>query len=345
MKKKIIIIGSTGSMGTQTLDVIRDARNDFEIVGLAAGRNTELFKKQIEEFRPEYFWCLDDTYCNVDSLLDLVQKSSFDLLVAVSSGTSSYEAIMHCLRNRIPVALANKEIIVSHGEEIRKIFAVSPSLPPNPSIIPLDSEHSALFQCLAGENPDAIKRVIITASGGAIRDRHPASLKQIKPHEILNHPTWKMGKKVTVDSATLANKAFEVIEAHYLFGIPYEKIEVRIHRESKIHAIVEFQDGTSRMVAFQPDMRIPISYALSYPAHFTKSYSSFNFDQALHFEPLDTTIYPCFDLILQIAKNSPHLLSTIVEADEQAVNEFLAGNIAFTDIYQHLTRCIPTSSS
>jgi 1-deoxy-D-xylulose-5-phosphate reductoisomerase len=340
MKKRIVIFGSTGSIGTQTLEIVSKNRSDFEVVGLAAGNNTELLKKQIEEFQPGLHYCLDKNFSKTDSLLELVQNVDFDLLVAGASGMSSLDAVLFCLKNKIPVALANKEIIVSEGEKFREICGGAPVFTDPPSIIPVDSEHSALFQCLIGESVEHVKRVIITASGGALRDKNEEALEKVSASEVLSHPTWKMGKKVTVDSATLVNKAVAVIEAHYLFGIPYEKIEVRLHRESKVHAIVDFVDGNSKIVLSEPDMRMPIQYALYYPERRESEIEGFDYSTDLHFELLKEGRYPCFDFVTDVARSRPKKLANLVNKDEEAVDMFLNGKIAFTEILTHLKSCL-----
>ncbi len=340
MKKRLIIFGSTGSIGTQTLDVVRNFLNDFEIVGLAAGRNTKLLEKQIKEFGAGEYFSLDDSFRTRSSLLDLVQNLEFDLLVGGASGIDSLESFLYCFEKKIPVALANKEVVVSFGEKIKEICGGAPAVLDNPLVLPVDSEHSGLFQCLRGEDIFSVKRVIITASGGALRDLSEKEKEAVTPDQVLSHPTWKMGKKVTVDSATLMNKAFEVIEAHFLFGIPYEKIEVRLHRESRVHAIVEFNDGHSKLVVSEPDMRLPIQYALFFPKRIKMDASPFDYDQDLSFQKLEKGSYPCFDFALEIARKYPKKLGNLVQKDEEVVNEFLDGKIRFTEILNNLKKCL-----
>jgi 1-deoxy-D-xylulose-5-phosphate reductoisomerase len=340
MKKRIVIFGSTGSIGTQTLDVVRNFLDEFEIVGLAAGRNTKLLKEQIEEFGVKEYFSLDDSFRTQSSLLDLVQNLEFDLLVGGASGIDSLESFLYCFEKKIPVALANKEVVVSFGEKIQEVCGGAPATLSEPLVLPVDSEHSGLFQCLRGEDVSAVKRVIITASGGALRDLSDQEKEKVTSEQVLSHPTWKMGKKVTVDSATLMNKAFEVIEAHFLFGIPYEKIEVRLHRESKVHAIVEFNDGHSKLVVSEPDMRLPIQYALFFPKRVEINASLFNYDKDLSFQKLEEGRYPCFDFALEIAKRHPRRLGSLVQKDEETVEEFLDGKIRFTEMLSNLKKCL-----
>ncbi len=340
MKKRLVIFGSTGSIGTQTLSVVRSFPDKFSIVGLAAGNNSELLSKQVAEFGVSEYFSLNPSYRTRQSLVDLVLSLEFDLLVGGASGTDSLDAFVHCWKNRIPVALANKEVVVSFGDQILKVCGGPPAALVSPLVLPVDSEHSGIFQCLRGEDISSVRRVIITASGGALRDFTDSEKVKVTPKEVLSHPTWKMGKKVTVDSATLVNKAFEVIEAHYLFGIPYEKIEVRLHRESRVHAIVEFVDSHTKMVVSEPDMKLPIQYALLFPSRENVSEASFDFDTNFHFAKLEEGKYPCFDFVLKVAKESPEKLSDLVMKDEETVQKFLNGKIAFTEILNQLKTCL-----
>lgn len=340
MKKRIIIFGSTGSIGTQTLSVVREFSDRFEVVGLAAGGNIDLLKEQVDEFGVKHFYSFHDSYRSVETLLDLVKAVDFDLLVGGASGTDSLDAFVYCFKNKIPVALANKEVAVSYGKKIHEVCGGAPASFDKPLILPVDSEHSGIFQCLRGEDISSVKRVIITASGGALRDLFEKEKENVTSEQVLSHPTWKMGKKVTVDSATLVNKAFEVIEAHVLFGIPYEKIEVRLHRESRVHAIVEFVDSHTKMVVSEPDMRLPIQYALLFPSREKVVSTTFDFDTDLHFEKLEAGRYLCFDFVLKVAKEHPEKLADLVIKDEEAVQKFLDDKIKFTEILNHLKTCL-----
>jgi 1-deoxy-D-xylulose-5-phosphate reductoisomerase len=265
---------------------------------------------------------------------DLIDAGT-DHVMVLDHGLESLNAVRKALAMKKRVSIANKELMVVHGEEIVYLARERQA-----ELIPLDSEHNAIFQCLRGEERSPISRLILTASGGPFRDTKWEDLENVTPKEVLKHPTWTMGPKTTVDSATLVNKAFEVIEAHHLFGIPYDRIEVRLHPESIVHAIVEFTDGSSKMLAYPPDMRFPLGYALFYPDRATKAggmpFPSFPFDQPLHFEKIAKGMFPCFDLIMKIAQKKPETLRAIVENDQKAVTEFLQGRIPFLKILQGL---------
>ncbi len=337
--KRIAVLGSTGSVGTQTLDVIRAFPDRFEIVALAAGRNLELLGHQIQEFSPEYVSCEDkDALSQVSgnmsaqacgSLTEMACLPEVDLVMVATVGAAGLEPTIAAIEAGKTVALANKEILIMAGPQIMDACRRYD----NP-LLPVDSEPSAIWQCLLGENVP-IRRLIITASGGAFRDKTPGELALVTPKEALNHPTWKMGRKITVDSATLMNKAFEVIEAHWLFDMPYEQIDVVIHRQSIIHSMIETADGIVKAHLGTPDMRYPIQYALAYPERiFNEALTPFDPVQIgnLTFEDMDSGLYPCFDMAIDIAKRGGTWPAALMGADEGAVNAFLAGAIKFTEI-------------
>lgn len=333
--KRVVLLGSTGSVGTQTLDVIRALPDRFQVLGLAAGRNVDLLASQIAEFRPYRYYAADGrepqntTDCRPASLMELATLNDVDLVVAAMSGADALEPAIAALRAGIPVALANKELVVMAGEHLRAAAKHG-----NTEILPVDSEPSAIWQCIRGEQEEP-KRLIITASGGAFRDRSWDALRTVSPEEALEHPTWQMGRKITIDSATLINKALEVIEAHWLFDISYEQIDVVMHKQSVIHSMVEFQDGSVKAQMGPPDLRYPIQCALTHPERVdNKTLPRFNPIETgnLTFDELDSSLYPCFDLALDVARRGGTWRAALVGADEAAVELFLDGKIGFTDI-------------
>ena len=337
--KRIVILGSTGSIGRQTLDVIRRFPDDFDVVALCAGNNIPLLQQQIDEFNPLYIHCLDKSVTertlgsNLNAAyldpVDIVTLPDLDLVVVATVGDAGLSPTLAALNAGTSVALANKEVLVMAGSLVTKVASGSGA-----QILPVDSEPSAIWQCLAGE-AESVGRLIITASGGAFRDRDWNTLSDVSPEEALCHPTWSMGRKITVDSATLVNKAFEVIEAHWLFGVPYERIDTVLHRQSIVHSFVEFIDGSVKAQVGPPDMRYPIQYALFYPERRqNKSLPRFNPVTAgdLTFEYMDPDRYPCFRLALEAGKKGGTWPAVVTSADAAAVDLFLNGRIRFTDI-------------
>ncbi|MCX8250699.1 MAG: 1-deoxy-D-xylulose-5-phosphate reductoisomerase [Dehalococcoidia bacterium] len=333
--KNVVLLGSTGSVGTQTLDVIRALPDRFQVLGLAAGRNVELLASQIAEFTPDRYYAADGHEpansgdCRPVSLIELATLDDVDLVVAAMSGADALEPVIAALEAGIPVALANKELVVMAGEYLREAAQHGGT-----EILPVDSEPSAIWQCIRGET-EKPRRLIITASGGAFRDRSWDALRSVSPEEALEHPTWQMGRKITIDSATLINKALEVVEAHWLFDIPYEQIDVVMHKQSVIHSMVEFQDGSVKAQMGPPDLRYPIQCALTYPER-VENPTLPRFDPieigSLTFEELNSSLYPCFDLALDVAKRGGTWRAALIGADEAAVDLFLDGKIGFTEI-------------
>lgn len=335
--KGIVVLGSTGSIGRQTLEVVRAFPHEFQVKGLAANTNRDLLLRQAWETHPEAIWCAEGieqealppgTRC-VANLEDLVHLPGVNLLVVATVGLSGLKPTLASIRRGIPVALANKEAIVVAGPLI-----VEEATAHKTPLLPIDSEPSAIWQCLQGEERQP-SRVILTASGGAFRTRPLEELATVTPEEALQHPTWKMGKKITIDSATLMNKAFEVIEAHWLFGVPWERIEVVLHPQSIVHSMVEFPDGSIKAQLGVPDMRLPIQYALFYPRRMPNAaLPRLDFRQALAlaFEPLDPARYPCFTLAIEAGKRGGSYPAVLNGADEAAVALFLERRIPFTHI-------------
>lgn len=342
MPEGIIIVGSTGSIGRQALEVARTCREEIRPIGLAAGRNLDLLAQQVREWAPAFVAAPSlrpgDSFqgARVLAIEDLCQLPAAERVLISTVGSIGLAPTLAALRAGKTVALANKEVLVMAGEAV-----IAESRRNRATILPVDSEHNALWQCLfgdcqlqTGQTQGPIERVILTASGGAFRDSPPSHLSRVTPEQALAHPNWVMGPKVTIDSATLMNKGFEVIEAHWLFGLPYEQIEVLLHRESVVHALVEFIDGSVRATLGPPDMRLPIQHALTYPARRPSPWTRLRLGEVgkLSFASLEAGLYPCFDLAIQAARaggNTPAVLST---ADDLAVQAFLDGAIRFTDI-------------
>lgn len=343
--KGIAVLGSTGSIGCQALDVIRAFPDQFTVIGLGGWRNHRLLDEQVVEFKPALVACDDTGDVTVSSRLaasnrismeEMVCDPRVDIVVMAVAGPAGLVSTLRALRAGKAVALASKEVLVMAGPILAQEMAGGAAL------LPVDSEPSAIWQCLRGED-SAVARIIITASGGAFRQRSPDTLHSVTPQEALNHPTWTMGRKITVDSATLMNKAFEVIEAHWLFDMPWERIEVVIHPQSIVHSLVEFQDGSVKAQMAPPDMRLPLQYAMFYPKRVRSQWLD-RLDIArvgsLDFEPLDVARYPCFSAALDAAKEGGTYPAALCGADEAAVNLFLDGKIGFMDIPDLIRRVI-----
>ena len=316
--KRLAVLGSTGSIGTQTLDVVRSFPDDFRVIGLAARRSLELLEAQVREFRPKLVSCEG----SVEEKAALVSNGCVDCGMEEMVRDPAIDAGKD-------IALANKETVVMAGEML-----TAEAKRRGVSVLPLDSEPNAIWQCLRGED-GTVSKLIITASGGSFRNTPLTELGSATPEQALNHPTWKMGAKITVDSATMMNKAFEVIEAHWLFGVPWDDIEVVIHPQSMIHSMVEFVDGSVKAQISPPDMRLPIQYALFYPDRvYNESIRLFDpvATGSLTFEPWDPERYPCFDIALEIAKRGGTWPAALCGADDVAVEMFLSGRIGYLEI-------------
>ena len=333
--KRLAILGSTGSIGQQTLEVVRALPQRFRIVGLAAGKNTGLLTKQINEFKPRfvYYQNAKEHLANAEyellSLEDIACHPQVDIVVIATSGKSGLSPTLAAVKAGKNVALANKESLVVAGELITNEAKLNAA-----RILPVDSEHSAIWQCLNGERQPAAQ-LILTASGGPFRHYSPTQLKGVTAKQALKHPTWQMGRKVTIDSATLMNKGLEVIEAHWLFDTPFAHIKILIHPQSIIHSMVEFIDGSIKAQLGYPDMRLPIQYALSYPERLSNpqlprlDWSRIN---NLTFEQPNFDAFPCLKLAIEAGKKGGTYPAVICAADEVAVELFLSERIKFTDI-------------
>ena len=333
MVKNIVVLGSTGSVGVQTLDVVRALPESFRVVGLAAGRNHGLLESQIAEFRPRMAWADGDAGSLGDAqrvpMEDMVTEPGVDLVMVATTGRTGLGPTLAALRAGKGVALANKEVIVMAGELVTETARLHGA-----ALLPVDSEPSAIWQCLRGEE-QPVSKLILTASGGPFRTKPLGEIAGATPGEALAHPTWAMGRKISVDSATLMNKGFEVIECHWLFSVPFDRIDVVVHPQSIVHSMVELADGSVKAQLGPPDMRLPIQYALSYPDRLANaSLPRFGpLDAAsLTFEPLDAERYPCFPLALEAGRLGGTYPAVLSAADEVAVHRFLDGRIGFGDI-------------
>ncbi len=341
--KKVFVLGSTGSVGSQAIDVLRKYKNHFSVFALAAYDGGEKILSQIKEFKPKVV-CLQNKEAveklskkfkkvkflfGEDSLIKIVKNKEVDIAIFSSSGTSALLPLLESIKEKKKILIANKESIIVAGEIINKQLNKYKG-----ELIPLDSEHSAIFECLKGEDKKEVKSLILTCSGGPFRNHSKEQLKSVKKEEVINHPVWKMGQKITVDSATLMNKGFEVIEAHYLFKMPVEKIKVVVHPEGIIHSMVEFNDGSVKALLSIPDMKVPIQSALFYPKRAPFSFNTISFSQikTLSFFEPNRKIFPCLDIAYNTIKKKGTMPSALVFADEFVVNLFLEGKIKFLDI-------------
>ncbi|MGC9330282.1 MAG: 1-deoxy-D-xylulose-5-phosphate reductoisomerase [Bacteroidales bacterium] len=351
--KHIAVLGSTGSIGTQALDVIRNHKDKFCVEVLVAGSNAELLISQAKEFKPNIAIIVNDEKYDVvsqglagtdikvftgeESVYDVVQFPEVDMVLAAMVGFRGFIPIIKAIEAGKTIALANKETMVVAGELITKKIKKH-----RVPVIPVDSEHSAIFQCLNGEPVNSIKKLILTASGGPFRCKNMESLKNVTPKDALKHPTWNMGEKVSIDSANMMNKGLEVIEAHWLFLLPPEKIEVVVHPSSIVHSIVEFVDGSMKAQLGNNDMRIPIQYAFSWPDRIPTHVNPIDLTEigSLHFEKPDTLNFPNLKLAydaLKMGGDAPCILNA---ANEIAVDAFLKRQIDFNQIAAINKECL-----
>ena len=338
--KKIVILGSAGSIGVQTLDVVSKMRKSISVEGLSVHSNIETLKKQIKEFKPKAV-CIDSAqmmselkgikakvFCGQEGLDKLVSMKNVDTVVCAIIGSAGLRPLLKAILAGKNIALANKESLIMAGAEIMSLAAKK-----NVSILPVDSEHSAIFQCINGERKQKIRRIFLTASGGPFY-KYEGDFSKITAKQALDHPTWKMGKKITIDSATLMNKGLEAIEASVLFNIPIENIEILIHPQSIIHSMAEFADGSVLAQMSNPDMRLPIQYALTYPDRLPSSIVPLDLTKIarLEFYKPDFKKFPCLNLAFLAAKTGKTMPAVMNAANEIAVGAFLSKEILFTDI-------------
>lgn len=345
VRKKLIILGSTGSIGRQTLEIVREHSREFEIVGLAGGQNWQLLKKQIREFRPKFVttsfpeklvpatkWPLRGESGGFENqkilTLEKLASQKCDLVVSAISGVAGLPPTLAAIRARNSVALANKESLVLAGK-----IVMNSAKKMGVKILPIDSEHSAVWQLLEKVPKNKVRRIILTASGGALRDTSISKFKNISPKKVLAHPTWSMGAKITLDCATLANKAFEIIEAAWLFDFPLEKISAVIHPQSLVHALVETIDGNFFAQISQPSMKIPISLALFEGVRQKNSIQKLDLiSQNFEFRKIEKSRYPIFFTILDAAKKGGIFPAAAAASSEFFGQKFLKGEIAFPEI-------------
>lgn len=348
--KKISLLGATGSIGWQTYDILKEQRDAFQLVAFSSGKNLEKTREMIETLKPELVsvqleedaLTLAKEFPNIQftfgakGLVEVATHPDSTVLVNAVLGSVGLESTLAAIRMGKTIAIANKETLVTAGHlvmaEAKKYKA---------TILPVDSEHSAIFQSMNGENPKNIERLIITASGGSFRDKTREQLKHVTVADALNHPNWSMGAKITIDSATMMNKGLEVIEAHVLFDMPYDKIDVLLHRESIIHSLVEYHDTSVIAQLGTPDMRVPIQYALSYPDRIPlQNGQRLNLAQIgqLHFQEMDFERYPALRLAYEAGRMGGTILTAMNAANEAAVAAFLQGKITFLEIDETIER-------
>lgn len=342
--KDLIILGATGSIGTQTLDIVRKYPSEYNVIALSLSKDMTKNTKLIDEFNPlcvcvrteEDKKILTEKYPNLlvtygdNGLIDIacfqkVNKNA--LLVVALVGSIGLIPTVEAIKIGRNIALANKETLVTAGEIVMDLAKKH-----NVTIFPIDSEHSAIYQILLGENKDDIKRLIITASGGSFRNLKREQLENVTVSEALNHPNWKMGSKITIDSSTMMNKGFEVIEAHHLFGVPYEKISTILHKESIVHSMVEFNDSSIKAHMGNADMHIPILYALSYPNRVEYNNQLNLFGLNLSFEEMDFNRFPCLAMAYDAAIKGNIFPTVLNASNDMAVNLFLEGKIKYLEI-------------
>jgi 1-deoxy-D-xylulose-5-phosphate reductoisomerase len=338
----VALLGSTGSVGEQALDVIRAAEGRFRVVALAAGRSAERLAAQARELRPAAVGLVDETQAaalaaelppgcrlavGAEAVAELAAGDDADVVLNGITGSAGLAPTLRALEAGRRLALANKESLIVGGELVTALAKPG-------QIVPVDSEHSGLAQCLRAGRPDEVARLVVTASGGPFRGRSAADLAAVTPAEALAHPTWAMGPVITINSATLMNKGLEVIEAHLLFGVPYDRIEVVVHPQSIVHAMVEWCDGSTVAQLSMPDMRLPIGLALGWPERDERPVGRIDWTRAatLEFQPVDRATFPLLDLAVQAGRQGGTAPAALNAANEEAVDAFLAGLLPFPGI-------------
>ena len=339
---RIALFGSTGSIGVNTLDVIRRHPDRFVVTALAANRNVDILQQQIEEFHPSAIAIGDENaaapfrkktnreiLAGPEGLRELAARGNYDIFIGALTGFAGFAPTLEAVKLGKRIGLANKETLVVAGELLTQLAARSGS-----DIVPIDSEHSAVYQCLVGESPESIRRIILTASGGPFRNLPKEQFGSITPEAALKHPNWKMGRKITIDSATLMNKGLEIIEAKWLFGVPLSKIDVLVHPQSIVHSFVEFVDGSVKAQLGMPDMRLPIQYALMAPDRLDESFETLDLVRTppLEFFGPELDKFPCLTLAREAGERGGLYPCILNAANEVAVAAFLEGTIGFNDI-------------
>ncbi len=354
--QQLTILGSTGSIGTQTLDVVRHNPERYRAACLTTNGNIDLLAKQIMEFRPDTVVVRDERAASElrkrhgrdveviqgdAALSDVAARADIDIVISALVGFAGLSPTIAAIRAGKRVALANKETLVVAGELINRLVKEH-----HATLIPVDSEHSAIFQCLVGEPAQSIERIVLTASGGPFRELPGEEFKSITLERALKHPNWSMGPKITIDSATLMNKGLEVMEARWLFDIPLEKVAVVVHPQSIVHSMVEFIDGSVKAQLGMPDMRLPIQYALAYPERIRNNFERLSLPKigVLSFHEPDTQRFPCLELAYQALERMGTAPATLNAANEVAVAAFLEKRIHFTEIPRLIERALGEST-
>ncbi len=353
MKKKIAVLGSTGSIGTQTLQVVDSQKDFFEVEVLTANNNADLLIKQAIKYKPnsvviankeKYDYVLNalnnypiKVYAGEESIAQIVQFDNIDIVLTALVGFAGLLPTIKAIEAGKNIALANKETLVVAGELINKLIKEN-----KVGILPVDSEHSAIFQCLSGEINNAIEKIYLTASGGPFREKNSEFLKTVTKEQALKHPNWNMGAKITIDSATMMNKGFEVIEAKWLFGLNSQQIDVIVHPQSVVHSIVQFEDGAMKAQMGLPDMKLPIQYALSYPKRLKSEFPRFNFLDYpnLTFEKPDLNKFHNLAIAYEALEKGGNVACALNAANEVAVDAFLKDKIKFLDITSIIEKTI-----
>jgi 1-deoxy-D-xylulose-5-phosphate reductoisomerase len=342
--KKVFILGSTGSIGINCLNVISNLKDEFKVTGLTVNSNTDLLLEQINSFKPEVVAVKDEQCakniagkipknCNLligeDGLVKAAVEAEYDIFMGAMVGFAGLAPTIEAVKRGKRIALANKETLVVAGEIVTDLCRANGS-----EIIPVDSEHSAIYQCLVGENLNKVEKLILTASGGPFREKDKSFFESATVDEALNHPNWKMGNKITIDSATMMNKGLEVIEAHWLFGLPADKIEIVIHPQSIIHSMVQFVDGSMKAQMGLPDMKLPIQYALTFPERMRNQFERTNLSSisSLTFYEPDFCKFECLKLAFDALKSGGTAACILNAANEVAVGKFLHKEIKFSHI-------------
>ncbi len=355
--KKIAVLGSTGSIGTQTLDVIRMQKEHFEVEVLTSFNNADLLIRQTKEFLPNAIVIGDvnklefvrnalsdlpvKVFAGIDALAEIVQMDSIDMVLTALVGYAGLKPTINAIRSGKDIALANKETLVVAGELVTNLAREN-----KVNIFPVDSEHSAIFQCLVGELNNPIEKIYLTASGGPFRGKDKTFLSTVKKEQALKHPNWEMGAKITIDSASLMNKGLEMIEARWLFGLKPEQIDVIVHPQSIIHSIVQFEDGSMKAQMGLPDMKLPIQYALGFPKRFKSTFTRFDFMNypALTFETPDKGTFRNLALATEALKSGGNMPCIINAANEVAVDAFLNDRVGFLEMSEIISDCMQNIS-
>ena len=356
--RRIAVLGSTGSMGTQALEVIALHPELLQLEIIAANSSADILIQQAKQYHPNIVVVVQEeayrkvkealaeedvkVFCGEESLCDVCEMDCVDIVLSCIVGIAGLKPAFRTVSCGTPLAIANKETLVVAGELIMRTAKEH-----NAPVIPVDSEHSAIFQCLAGEHFNPVEKLIITASGGAFRGFTPEQLEKVSLKDALKHPNWSMGPKVTIDSASLMNKGLEVIEAKWLFGMPLEKIDVLVHPQSVIHSMVQFEDGSVKAQLGVPDMRLPIQYALTYPLRLPLPYPRLDFNKYsnLTFETPDRKMFPCLDMAYKASSQGGGMPCVMNAANEAAVKMFMQEKIKFTDIPRIIEHALATAPS